>query len=88
MPPPNPFNESMPLEVLFNLDITGCLNDQHHPENEHEKIFHNILTKDIISHTIIIITGRLNVKVREHCDEGHVPESHDEAEPAGDQEIS
>jgi len=26
MPPPNPFNESMPLEVLFNLDITGFEN--------------------------------------------------------------
>ena len=23
MPPPNPVNESMPLDVLFNLDITG-----------------------------------------------------------------
>ena len=23
MPPPNPVNESTPLEVLFNLDITG-----------------------------------------------------------------
>ena len=23
MPPPNPVNESQPLDVLFNLDITG-----------------------------------------------------------------